>query len=100
MTKGFLDDNVSDMDDEAMSRDDDFETNFDMELRVRNTNTNDFAMIGAEFQVEHVLHQFEFPKPLYDSVIKIGEVQNKTKLQQICEQIGINESEVMWYNSN
>lgn len=91
--KTFVDD-VSDMDDEFKSDTNDFEiNNFDMTLQLR--VTNGFQALSHEKQ-----NPFNLPEPIYSTNINIGDVSGKTKVQQICEQIGIQESEYVWYNSN
>lgn len=35
------------------------------------------------------IKKFVFHKPIYDTVIKIGEIQGKTKLDQVLEQLNV-----------
>ena len=84
-------DNVSDMEDNPVD-DGEFESNFDVLLKTR--QTNEFQIIGDSNK------QFDLPTPIYSNVIQIGEVSRKTKIEQICEQINIKESDYIWYNSN
>jgi hypothetical protein len=44
--------------------------------------------------------KYDFPKPFYNTILQIGQVQTKTKLEQIMDQLGISEQEYVWYNSN
>lgn len=71
---------VSDMEGETMYDDDDFE----------------FIGEGAAGQGQ----MFDFPTPVYQQITAIGDVNGKTKLQQICDQLYIREDQYVWYNSN